>query len=422
MPNGVRIFDGIFYTGSGILKRFSENVFKYTKIIIKWFLISLVVGVVCGLIGGVFHKCIEYVTEKRLENFWLIFLLPAGGILIVFIYHLCKKWGKLDTKRVILAADGKTDVPVVLAPLIFAGTTITHFFGGSAGREGAALQLGGSLGYGMGRVLRLEKSDLRLMAMGGMSGTFAALFGTPLTATVFVAEVAYAGVMRFSALLPCLIASVMAFFVSNNMGNIPVAFELNIFPEFSVFLMSKVALLAAMCGLLGMFFCFALNFGECLMKRIVRNDYFRIVLGGFLIVLLTVAVGNQNYNGAGMSVIADTMNGKVLLWAFLLKTLFTVITVSCGYKGGEIVPSFFIGATFGCAFGGLLGINPSFAAAIGFVSVFCSVVKCPMASVILAYEVFGIGNIPFFALACLISFLASGRISLYSGHKDFFNN
>ncbi len=403
------------------LKKESEVIFKYARVFLKWILISVVVGGVCGFLGGLFHKCIETVTEIRIENFWLIYLLPAGGVVIVFLYRLCKKWGKLDTNRVLMSANGETNVPLVLSPLIFIGTVLTHLFGGSAGREGAALQLGGSLGYNIGKVFRFGSDDLKIIVMGGMSGVFSALFGTPLTAAFFALEVACVGVMRYSALLPCLLISTTAFLLSGNMGNLPVSFELSVAPEVSVGLLAKVLLLAAACGLLSIVFCGALSKGKLFLNRTIKNDYLRIVFCGVVIILLTVIVGNQDYNGAGVPVISEAMNGNASVWAFLLKIVFTVITMACGYKGGEIVPAFFVGATFGCVFGDCLGIDPGFAAAIGFVSVFCGVVNCPVASVFLALEVFGGKSILFFAIACGVSFFVSGNFGLYKSQKIAFS-
>jgi len=391
--------------------------FEYIKGFAKWLIIAALVGAVGGLIGSVFHICVDFVTEIRVHHNWVIFILPVGGAVIAALYEICKKWGKLDTNRVLLAVRGEGDVPLIMLPLIFVSTVITHFAGGSAGREGAALQLGGSIGYNIGRVLRLKKEDLRIIVMSGMSAVFAALFGTPLTAAVFALEVVSVGTLHYAGLLPCIAAAITGFQVSLMFGISPVRFENVVFSAFSAGNAVRVIILTLLCALVGILFCISIKKCEHYTQRFIPNKYLQGVAGGAVILVLTLLLGTTDYNGAGMDVITRAFGGVARPEAFILKIIFTAITISAGFKGGEIVPTFFIGATFGCVVAPLLGLDPGFGAAIGFVALFCSVVNCPLASMLLAVEVFGGGRILFFALVCSISYMMSGYTGLYKSQK-----
>ena len=359
----------------------------------------------------------EKVTHLRLENPDIIFLLPIGGFVIASIYALSRSKGHIDTNRVIESARDNESVPLVMAPLIFVSTVITHLFGGSAGREGAALQLGGSIGYNIGKVAGLNKNDLHMIVMAGMSSVFAALFGTPLTAAFFAIEVVSVGIIHYTALVPCIISSIVAYEVSLNFGITPVSFLNIVFPKMSVMLIVKVAALAILCAIVSILFCSSIKKCEAAMKKFFPNKYFRAFAGGFIIVLLTIIIGTQDYNGAGMDVITRAMEGSAFWGAFLLKIIFTAVTISAGFKGGEIVPTFFIGSTFGCVLGEAIGLTASQGAAIGFVALFCSVVNCPFASLMLALEVFGSEAIVLFAAVCAISYMMSGNFGLYKSQK-----
>ncbi len=395
------------------LKNRIVNSLSYCKVLIKWLLIATVVGIFGGVIGSIFHICIDYVTEYRTEYPILIYFLPLGAVLIAFLYHLVKNAGQLDTNRVLNSVKGDERVPTVMAPLIFVSTVITHLLGGSAGREGAALQLGGSIGYRLGKIFRLNEQDLHLVVMAGMSAVFSALFGTPLTALFFSLEVTTVGIIQYSGLIPCAISSLAASMIAKLFGLFPVHFSGISFPALSVITVGKVLLLALLCALVGILFYTAIHKCEHLGHRFLPNPYLRGLTGGLLIVLLTVLLKTYDYNGAGMDVITNAMSGQAKPEAFLLKIIFTAITIAAGLKGGEIVPAFFVGSTFGCIAGGLLGLNPGFGAAIGFIALFCSAVNCPVASLFLSFEVFGGEALLLFALACGVSYMMSGYGGLY---------
>lgn len=389
-------------------------------VFLKWVIIALITGIVGGGVGSIFHLSVEFATRTRIENQWILYLLPFGGLIIVFLYN---KGMKEDpgTNHVInsIRTDGK--VPFLMSPLIFLGTVITHLFGGSAGREGAAIQLGGSIGSQIGNLIGLDEKDMHLITLCGMSGVFAALFGTPLTATFFSMEVISIGIIHYSAFIPCIISSLTAYGVSLYFGLEPVHFNLTVFPEISLINIIKVMTLGSLCAIVSIIFCKVLHKSNIYLKKSIPNSYVRVFIGGIIIVLLTLLIGSRDYNGAGMDVILNAVNGTAKPEAFILKIIFTAITMGAGYKGGEIVPTFFIGATFGCVVGRLIGLDPCFGAAIGLVALFCGVVNTLITSIILSVELFGAGNIVLFAIACGVSYMESGYYSLYKSQKIMYS-
>lgn len=391
---------------------------KFLKTFIKWSIISGVIGLIGGVVGSLFHICVDSVTQIRMENSWIIALLPLGGLLIVGISKLLRAEGVMNTNKVLDGVKTDNKIPFIMAPLIFISTVITHLLGGSAGREGAALQLGGSLGFKIGKILRLNKRDMRIVVMAGMSAVFTALFGTPLTATVFSIEVVSVGLMYYSALFPCIVSSVSALAVAKCFKIAPVCFTLqNGFPEITVTVVLKVVGIAICCALVSILFCWAIKKCEHYAEKFFKNSFLRAAVGGAVIAGLTFILKTTDYNGAGMDVITRAIGGEARYEAFLLKILFTAITISAGFKGGEIVPTFFIGSTFGCVIGSLFGLDAGVGAALGFVALFCGVVNCPVASTFLAIEVFSGQWTLMFGLVCAVSYLMSGYSSLYKSQR-----
>ncbi len=393
-----------------------KSALQYVLTFFKWFALAAVTGAVGGVVGALFHLSVEYVTEVRSEHRWIVFLLPVGGLVIAGLYKLSGK-KDIGTNEILDAVRSPQGVPALLAPMIFVSTVITHLFGGSAGREGAALQLGGSIAGLIGKTVRLDEKDMHIMTMCGMSAVFSALFGTPITAAVFALGVISVGVIYYAGLLPCVVSAFVAYFVSTLMGTTPVAFEIANVPAFSVKSSLLTAALAAVCALLSIGFCLGLHGTHKLFARLFKNTFVRAAVGGVVIILLSLIFSSGDYNGAGMNIVAEAINGNARPEAFLLKFIFTAVTVGSGYKGGEIVPTFFVGATFGCVVGGLIGLDPGFAAAVGLVSLFCGVVNCPLASIFLSIELFGAQGLPLFALAAAVSYLLSGYYGLYSSQK-----
>ena len=392
----------------------------YVTALLKWLAVGALVGGVGGFVGALFHLGVDCATNVRLAHPWILYLLPLGGVVIALLYRLCRLEGA-GTNAVIESVHFGKKIPTLLVPLIFVSTVITHLCGGSAGREGAALQIGGGIGYRTGTLLRLGEKDLPLATLCGMSGVFAALFGTPLTATVFALEVISVGVLYYAGLLPCITASLTGYYIATVMGVEPTRFTVAM-PALTWPTLGLVTALAVGCALVSILFCRGLHITERLAERWLKNSFLRAAVGGLIIVLATLALGTTDYNGAGMDVIQRAVEqGQADGWAWFLKLAFTAVTIGCGFKGGEVVPSFFVGATFGCAAGGLLGLPPSFAAAVGLVAVFCGAVNCPIASVILSVELFGAGGMAYFAAACAVSYLLSGYCGLYSSQTILYS-
>ena len=392
----------------------------YAVVLAKWIFLSIVIGSLCGVVGAVFHLSVHYAAETRGTYPWLLWCLPLVGLAIVGFYKLMGTEG-MGTNDIIDAVHKDKRLPIRLVPSIFLGTMLTHLCGGSAGREGAALQIGGTIGQRVGRLLRLDDQDLRVATLSGMAACFSALFGTPLTAVIFAVMGISIGTMYHTALLPCLMSALAAFGVSLALGVEPTRFTVTS-PEIVVGTFLRVLLLSVLFALVSILFCKFIHGTERWMQRRIPNPWVRVVAGGLAIVALTYLVGTRDYNGAGMEIItAAVERGTAHPAAFLLKLLFTAVTLAAGFKGGEVVPSFFVGATLGCVAAPLLGLPAGFGAALGLVSVFCGVTNSPVASVFLSVELFGSEGIWYFALACGISYMLSGYSGLYSSQTILYS-
>ena len=386
----------------------------YLKTFFKWTLLGLLLGLLGGVIGAAFHHALHFVTHLRTEHGWLLLLLPVAGIATVAIYRLLGQRNNRGTNEIIDAAlEGKPVSPLV-APAIFLASTLTHLCGGSAGREGAALQLGGSTASLLARTLKLSANDTTVAIMAGMSAVFAGLFGTPLTACLFTMEFESVGTIFSPALLPCFLAAYVASRVSGILGVHAEMFPLDAVQAVTLGNCWKFALLAVLISLLGIGMCWVFHKAEHLAKHKIPNAWVRIALGGAVILLLTMAVGDQRYNGAGMDMALGAVAGNAKWQDFALKLLFTAVTLAAGFKGGEIVPTFCIGATFGCVAGALLGLEPGMAAALGLIGLFCCATNSPLASIVLSIEMFGGANVYLFSLVCVICFVLSGNSGLYA--------
>ena len=330
---------------------------------------GLLCGTLVGAVASIFARGIDAGTAFRESHPWVIFLMPVGAVLIVFFYQKFDRSEGTDT--VLLAVTRSESVPGTMAPLIFCSTITSHFLGASVGREGAALQIGGCIGDEMGKRLHFHESARRIMVMAGMSAAFSALFGTPLAATVIAMEISHVGLLQYDALVPCVIAALPAYYISGMLGVEKHPWGLQSITPFA-------------CILLGM----------------------------------TLLSGGQFYNGAGGHVITECLHGeKVPVYAFLVKILFTAVSIAAGFKGGEIVPSLFIGATFGSVVGPLLGLPSSLAAAIGMGCLFCCVTNCPLGTLLICFEMFGFEGWPYYLLAIAIAYTVSGNYGLYHHQK-----
>ena len=392
----------------------------YLITFLKWGLFGLLMGVWGGLLGAAFHHALHFVTHLRSAHPWLIFLLPVAGLLSVGIYTLFRQRSNRGTNEVIDAVLSGGDVSAKVAPTIFLATAVTHMFGGSAGREGAALQIGGSTATLISRGLRLGSRDRRVLIMSGMSAVFAGLFGTPLTATLFCMEFVSVGTLFSPALLPCYVSAFTASKVSGLLGVHAEGLLLETVTAVTLGNVWKFLILAALVSLVGILMCWVFHKAEHLALHHIPNAWLRIAIGGAVILVMTLLVGDHRYNGAGMDMALRAVEGNAQWFDFLLKMLFTAITLAAGFKGGEIVPTFCIGATFGCIVGSLLGLDAGLCGALGLIGLFCCATNSPFASIILSIEMFGGANLHLFALMCVICFVLSGQGGLYSSQMHIF--
>lgn len=393
----------------------------YVSAFVKWTFFSLIIGALGGGVGALFSHLISYVTQVRMANDWLLYLLPLGGVVIAFLYHILKVEHQ-GTNQVFEAVRSEKQVPFSLAPAITLGAGITHLLGGSAGKEGAALQLGGSIASVVGKAFKTDEKDRHILTVSGMAAVFAAVFGTPMGAAVFAVEVVSVGYVSLSALYPSFASALVAYLVAVKLGVHPERFNVDVIPEVSAEYLMKVLALAVVVALVSIVFCLAMKHSHEAFEKYIRNPYIRALVGGVAIIVLTLIIGNRDYNGSGMHIIEGVFHGEeVSKWAFLLKIVFTAITIGSGFKGGEIVPTLFIGATLGYTMADAVGMPVAFCAAIGMVALFASVTNCPIATVFLAVELFGAEGLLYYALSIFVAFVLSGYFSLYTGQKIVFS-
>ena len=387
----------------------------------RWALVGIMVGIVVGLVGTAFAAAISFATEFRTSHNWALYILPVLGIAIVWLYNRAGMEEQPGTNMILLSVREEKEVPFKIAPVIFATSFLTHLGGGSAGREGAALQIGGGISQQIGRWMKADARSMHIFSMCGMSACFSCLFGTPVAAAVFSMEVVTVGIMHYSALVPCAISALTAdwlaraFHVHHMQFSIPA-----LAATFDLQTGWRVALIAVTVALVSVLFCLVLHKTAHLYEKYIANRYIRIAVGGCLIILLTKLLGTTDYLGAGEEIIVSALSGSADSFAFLLKILFTAITLEAGYKGGEIVPSLFIGATLGCILGSCLGCPVGLGAAIGMIGMFCGATNCPLASLFLGLELFGGAGLEWFLLTVALSYFISGYYGLYSQQKILF--
>ena len=378
----------------------------------KWIILAILTGVIVGGASSVFAGCIKGAIKFRTGSPWVFLFLPIAGLIIVFMYQMLDKEDR-GTNQVLSTIRSKDDVPIKSAPLIFVATLLTHLTGGSAGREGAAIQFGGSIGNQLGRIVKLDEFDQHVMVMCGMSAAFSAVFGTPMAAAVFAMEVVSVGVMYYAALLPCVIASIIAAEFAAGLGIHPEVFNVTNIPEITIENGLKMGVIAAGCGAVSILFCIALKIASKIYTKCLKNPYIRVFVAGCVVIVITLFLNTSDYMGAGSELIARAINGRARPLDFVWKMVLTAITMRAGFRGGEIVPGFCIGATFGCVCGQIIGFPPELAAAAGMVAVFCGITNCPVTSMLISFELFGFEGVSYYLIAISISYALSGYYGLY---------
>ncbi len=381
--------------------------------VLKWCALGVLIGTLGGLIGACFAHLLSLVTRLRQAEPWLILLLPIGSIATVLLYQVFDMHNYGGTNEIILCLTNKKPIRTIAAPLIFISSAITHLFGGSAGREGAALQLGGAGAASLWRMLRLKENDRTIFVLSGMSAVFAGLFGTPLTAAFFVLEFKLNFKVIGRAVLPCFISSIVATKLSSALAVAAETVHISNINTLTFSTIAKIIILSLGLSILGRLMCLAFHKTGHLMNRLISNTFLRTASAAAVIVALTVIVGDVRYNNSGMSMAITAIEGNADWFDFILKIIFTAVTLAAGLKGGEIVPTFCVGATFGCVFGGILGLDSGFAAALGLVGLFCCTTNSPVSSVFLGIEMFGFSALPYFIIVCIFLWLLSANNGLF---------
>lgn len=396
---------------------------------LKWLTILLPMAAIVGSASAFFLWSLDALTRFRFEHPWLLYLLPIAGIGIAWMYL---RFGAKSAAGKNLIIDEIHQpgggVPRRMAPLVLIGTLGTHLFGGSAGREGTAVQMGGSIAAAVGRIFALDAASLRPLLMAGVAAGFGSVFGTPIAGAIFAIEVLVIGRMQYDALIPCFIASLAAHWTCMAWGihhthYEVAAMDLAAMPD--LLLLGKVAIAAVALGLVGMLFawsCHKLGDG---FKRWIKMPILRPALGGVLVIGLFFIAGTPDYLGLGtlagregaITLPGMFSDGEVPHTAWLWKLVFTVITLAAGFKGGEVTPLFFIGAALGNALAVLMGAPIDLMCAIGLVAIFAAATNTPIASTLLGIELFGAGCGLYLGLACIIAYYCSGHKGIYASQR-----
>lgn len=376
--------------------------------------LSLVVGVVMGLIGALFLKALDLVTSIRLDNPWLLMGLPLLGALTAFTYHRYGKNAHQANNLIIDSLHSDTPVPLRMAFLTFFFSIGTHLFGGSAGREGTGVQIGGSLSYALSRRFHLDPRERRLLTMAGISAGFAAVFGTPLSGTFFGMEVAFIGKLSFEAFFPCVISAYTASILTHLLGISHTVYAIQALPTWTMTLGLVLFASSVLFGLTGRVFADASHALKRRLGSIKLPPWQKAFLGGSMIALVMVTLQLTQYAGLSVWLIQAGFNGSVQWFDPILKAVFTILTLGFGYQGGEVTPLFGIGASLGGLIGQLSHLEPSLFAGLGLLAVFGSATNTPVATLLLGIEMFGIQALPFYLIAILISYFVSGHHGIYT--------
>lgn len=400
------------------MRNIKNVVIKYKDIVLLGF-IAVIIGIIVGVIDTVFGRILLVITDFRSNHVYLLIpFLPLAGIVIIFAYS---KIGKNSIKgmSLIFAVGHKEEdtIPKRLVPLVIISTWLTHLFGGSAGREGVAVQIGGTVAHSIGKRLSIKNSS-EILLITGMAAGFAGLFQTPIAATFFAMEVLTAGSLAYSALVPCIIASFAASYTSHTLGLEKFSINFNYSLEPDVYFILKVVMLGILFGIVGGLFAYILNLSKKYFSKSIRNPIFRIFILGFILSVLLILLQKGRYAGLGTNLIYSAFHKEeISVYDWLLKFLLTILTLSAGFQGGEVTPLFSIGASLGAVISPLIGLPIEFAAALGYVAVFGSATNTILAPIFIGAEVFGYDSIPYFFVASAIAYIFNNNKSIYSAQR-----
>lgn len=383
--------------------------------LLKWIFICLLLGSIAGSVSAFFLLTLDWATNWRESHLWIIAFLPIGGFIIGLSYHL---FGNSVVKGNNLLLEEfhspKKIIPFRMAPLVLFGTILTHFFGGSAGREGTAVQIGGAIADRFTKVFKLSKRDRKIVLIAGISAGFASVFGTPLAGGIFALEVLILGRIRLDAIVPSFMAAVFADYFCKIWGVTHTVYNINTVAEITPINILWALLAGIIFGLVAMLFSKSTHFWTNLFKNIIKYPPLRPAIGGVLLAIAIYFMGTTKYIGLGIPTIVDAFNVNLNSYDFFLKLLFTSFTLGAGFKGGEVTPLFFIGAALGNVLIWFIPLPMGLLAGMGFVAVFAGATNTPIACTIMGIELFGIEAGVFLALACGTAYLFSGHSGVYS--------
>ena len=383
--------------------------------ILKLTLISILIGCVSGAMIGVFLILLGKAIELNLSISWLIFLLPISGMFMTFLYKKYGKNSKKGNNLIIENINGNDEkINFIMAPLVFIGTVLTHLFGGSVGREGTGVQIGGTIGNALADIFKKTDMEKRILLISGVSAGFSSVFGTPIAGTIFAVEISTIGKLNYASMLPAIIAAIVGDKAARFIGATHSHFKVPEVEPFIALNIVKVIILAILFGMASKLFVYMTHWFKDTFNKNINSDYLKIFIGGSIVVVVTLLLGNRTYNNLSLGLLNDAFNGDSAYYAFILKLLLTTLCLGVGYQGGEVTPLFVIGSTLGAALAPILGVPVVFAAALGLIGVFAGATNAPIASFALYLELFGANNMIFAIIICIVSVFISGRDGIYS--------
>ena len=399
------------------------NNFKESIIIlknfIKWFLLSVLSGIIVGIVISFFLKSLQLATSIRKANPIIIALLPFGGALVSYLYL---KYGKDSSKGNNLIIErinkGEADIPFRMAPLVFFGTFITHLFGGSAGREGTGVQIGASITSKLSKLLNLNKKDTTIIIISGVSSGFGVVFGTPIAGTIFGLEVSTIGKMRYEAIIPCLISSYIGNFIARLLKVQHTHYPMEVVSSSDYTIFYKVILCSILFGIVSKLFSELTHYLKQYFTQLIPKPYIKSFVGGCIVILIALVLQTQMYLGLSLDLLKHSFENSVVGYTFIFKLILTSITLATGFQGGEVTPLFVIGATLGSFLAPIINLPISFLAGLGMIAVFCGGTKTPLASFAMGLELFGGGNIKYIFITCVISYVFAGKSGIYSSQEN----